>query len=108
MTSDGYDFHYECFETLHYRYPEGELIQKMRRTVFTTKDGEKREIRSKERFADERLIYEDNYGVNAEGNVFSNTLHYEYEDDEEGNWLVSRRLKNGKVQCTVVREIEYW
>lgn len=102
------DFHYECFESLHYHYPEGELIQKMRRTVFTTKDGEKREIRSKERFDDERLIYEDNSGVNADGNVFSNTLHYEYEDDEEGNWIVSRRLKNGKVQCTVVREIEYW
>lgn len=102
------DFRYECFEAMHRSYPEGKLIQKTSRTIFTTKDGEKREIYSKERFSDDRIIYEDNYGANAEGNVFSNTCHYEYEDDKEGNWIISRKLKNGKVQCTVVREIDYW
>ena len=104
------DFQYESCEAMHYHYPDGILVLKMQRSVFTTKDGERREIRSRVRYAgdDMRVISEENYGVNAEGKLFSNEFFYECEDDEEGNWIVSRKLKNGKVQCTLVREIEYW
>ena len=102
------DFNYESIETMHYRYPDGILINRMSRTVFTTKEGVRREIRSRAKLVDERVISEENYGVNAEGKIFNNEIIYEYEDDNEGNWTVMRQLKNGRVISTVLREIEYW
>lgn len=102
------DFNIESFESLLYRYPEGELILKMKRSIFTTKEGERRVIRSRMRYSGERVISEEYHGVDAEGKPFCNELFNEYEDDEEGNWMVMRQLKNGKVISTVLREIEYW
>ena len=102
-------FRHECFNSLFYQYPGGPLILIVDRSVFTTKEGNHRVIITFYRYADERLISEESHGENAFGEMFNTEILYEYEDDEEGNWVVQRqRNKNGKVQYTVIREIEYW
>ena len=59
-------------------------------------------------FSDGRIVHEKYFGTNEKGNGFQNSFHYEYEDDEDGNWLIRRQLRDGKVVFTTIRTIEYW
>ena len=102
------DFCYECIEKLNYRHPGGELVQKEKWQSFLTEEGERRQTWSTERFADERIVSEEIYGVDYKGKVFSSDLTYEYEEDQEGYWIASRQIGKGHVHFTILREIEYW
>ena len=101
------DLQFERIESFHY-HPDGELYMKLQKTFFKSEDGQRREIRSRERYVDDLMVAEENYGVNPEGKVFSKNVTFEYVEDEEGNWVVSRLLEKGKIGLTVLREIEYW
>lgn len=99
---------FERIESFHYHYPDGSLVMMLQKTVFKSNGGERREIRSRERYVDELMVSKEDYGVNPEGKVFSKNITFEYEKDEEGNWMLSRLLEKGKLGLTVLREIEYW
>lgn len=101
------DLQFERIESMHY-HPNGALHMKLQKTFYKSNDGQRREIRSMERYVDDLKVAEENYGVNPEGKVFSKNVTFEYEKDEEGNWVVSRLLEKGKIGFTVLREIEYW
>ncbi len=98
---------YDSLERLYYD-AGGELTRKSTRSVFKTKEGKQRQIRSRERHVGGRKVSESIFGVNHEGKAFRNDFIYEYEGDGEGNWVVSRRICKGKLQLTVLREIDYW
>jgi len=98
---------YDSLERFYYN-SAGELTRKSAWTVFETIDGERRAFRSRERHVNERKVCESTSGIVEEGEVFHCNFIYEYEDDEEGNWIVSREISDGKVLFTIIREIEYW
>ena len=98
---------FERIESMHY-HPDGALHMKLQKTFYKSNDGQRREIRCRKRHVDDLMVAEENYGVNPEGKVFSHNVTFEYEKDENGNWLVSRLLNKGKRGFTVLREIEYW
>ncbi len=102
------DFKYECIEILNYHYPDGDLALKEKQQSFVTKEGKQRKTWSREEYTKERVISEEIYGVDEYGKVFNRCLIYEYEEDEQGNWVVSRQISKGQLHCTVIREIEYW
>lgn len=102
------DFHYNSLEARHYKYPDGELLHTIIRTVFTTKGGERRELHSKKSYAEGRIIHEEYNGTDEEGNEFENSILNEYKDNEEGDWIENRQFRNRTIVSTVLREIEYW
>lgn len=101
------DLIYECKEFFDYG-TDGTLSQKTKYTTFLSEDGKRRKIHSITRFSGEREISEEVYGIDSAGLVFSNFLTYEYEEDEEGNWVVSRQMNKDIEVFTLLREIEYW